>query len=187
MPRMETKEARTGVGCITSPDGGVTWTRIDGTPLELPATLDTVGPIVTCDSREGRIADSGSMAVSPGGVPHVVYSVRVQESAQAYLATPLEGGGWRHLRLNTFLPEDLRHHAMILQGGVVFAADGAPWVVSTVQKPGYGEETWGHPSTGLVVLRSGDGGRTFVGRRLTVPGGRAPAWLPSLEKPGGSG
>ncbi|MFO1447173.1 MAG: BNR-4 repeat-containing protein [Opitutaceae bacterium] len=185
MPDYEKKDAITGVGCIVSPDAGVTWTRLDGKSLALPATLDTQDAIITCNSREGRIADSGSMAVSPAGVPHLTYSVRVQENAEAYLATPLPGGGWRHLKLNSFLPEELRNHALILQGGVVFTADGQPVVVCTALRYRFDEEPWGHPTNRLVVFSSRDGGLTFSSRVLSTPQGLSPQWLPNLEKPTG--
>lgn len=182
MPDYEKKDAITSVGCITSPDAGRTWTHLNGKPLALPGTIDTLDAVFTGNSLEGRIADTGSMAVSPAGVPHLTYSVRVQENAEAYLATPLPGGGWRHLKLNPFLPEELRHHAMILQGGVVFTADGQPVVVCTASRYRFGEESWGHPSNRLVVFSSRDGGLTFSSRVLTAPQALAPQWLPNLEK-----
>ncbi len=178
-------KAVTAVGCITSLDGGKTWAKIDGTPLELPATIDTLDNIVTCRSTEGRIADNGSMAVSPAGVPHLTYDLRTQEAAETYLATPLPAGGWRHLQLNRFLPAALRDHAMIHHGGVVFNAAGQPIVVSTVQQHNYGEDFWAHPSMEIVQFTSHDDGRTFTGKLLTEPDPAEPHWLPNLEKPTG--
>lgn len=188
MPGYDNKntDAITRVGCITSPDAGRTWTRLDGTPLTLPATIDTLDAIVTCDSREGRIADTGSMAVSPEGTPFVTYSIRTQEAATAYLASPLpDGKGWRHLELNRFLPAELRNQAMVMQGGVVFNRAGQPIVICTVLDYAFGEESWGHPSNTLVQFNSTDGGRTFVAKRLTPADRKTPRWLPNLEKLGG--
>ena len=185
MPDYEKKDAITSVGCITSPDSGKTWNRIDGQRLALPATIDTLDAVVTCDSREGRIADSGSMAVSPTGVPHVIYSVKVQETAQAYLATPLAGGGWRHLHLNAFLPPALRNHAIILQGGVAFTTAGQPAIICTAMNHGFGEEHWGHPSTRLVRFSSADRGLSFIATPIAPADSGTPHWLPNLEKPTG--
>ena len=182
MPDYETKDAVTGVGCITSPDGGRTWTRLDGTPLPAPAMLDDIDTIITCDSREGRIADAGSMAVSPEGTPFITYSVKTRETGETYVATPLPGGGWRRLQLNQFLPDDLRNHAMILQGGVVFKGNAQPVVVATIMDLKPGEESWGHPSTDIVRFDSVDGGRSFTARPLVVPDVTMPRWLPNLEK-----
>jgi hypothetical protein len=189
MPGYDNKntDAITQVGCITSPDAGQTWTKLDGTALSLPATIDTLEAIVTCDSREGRIADAAAMAVSPTGVPHVAYSVRTQEAAEAYLATPLPDGGWRHLQLNRFLPTDLRNWAVQLlgQGGVIFTRAGQPLVVASVLKFKFGEEVWGHPSNTLVQFSSTDGGRTFSARALTPPDRAVARWLANLERPTG--
>ncbi len=185
MPSYETKEAVSGVGCITSPDVGRTWTKLDGTPLPLPASLDTLDAIVTCDSREGRITDAGSMAVSPDGVPFVTYSIKTQDTAETYLATPLPGGGWRHLQLNRYLPPELRNLALVLQGGVVFNGAGQPVVVATVMDSKFGEESWGHPSTDLVRFDSTDDGRSFRAQRVAAPEAARPRWMPSLEKPTG--
>lgn len=179
-------DAITRVGCITSPDAGQTWTRIDGTPLALPASIDTLDAIVTCDSREGRIADTGSMAVSPDGTPYVTYSIRTQEAATAYLASPLPGGKeWRHLELNRFLPAEMRNQSLIMQGGVVFNRAGQPIVICTALDYAFGEQFWGHPSNTLVQFKSTDGGRTFVAQRLTPADRATPRWLPNLEKAGG--
>lgn len=188
MPGYDNKvmDAITMVGCITSPDAGRTWTRLDGTPLGLPATIDTLEAIVTCDSREGRIADTGSMAVSPDGRPYVTYSIRTQEAAAAYLASPLpDGKGWRHLELNRFLPAALRNWALVLQGGVVFKPSGQPVVVCTALDYPFGAESWGHPTNTLVQFDSSDGGRTFAAKILTPLDRKTPRWLPNLEKAGG--
>lgn len=186
MPDYEKKDAITVVGCITSPDAGETWTKLDGTPLALPVTADAIDPLVTCNTREGRVADTGSMAVGPDGQPYVTYSVRTQESAAAYLASPLpDGRGWRHLELNRFLPADLRDRAMVMQGGVVFDRTGQPIVVCTALAYAFGEESWGHASSVIVQFNSADGGRTFAARRITPADGKAPRWLPNLEKPAG--
>ena len=189
MPGYDNKntDAITQVGCIMSPDAGQTWTKLNGSRLSLPATIDTLEPIVTCDSRQGRIVDAGAMAVSPGGVPHLAYSIRTQEAAEAYLATPLPGGGWRHLQLNRFLPSDLRNWAVHLtgQGGVTFTSAGRPLIVASVLKSNFGEEAWGHPSSTLVQFSSTDGGRTFTSRTLTPTDGVTARWLANLERPTG--
>lgn len=188
MPGYDNKimDAITQVGCITSPDAGRTWTKLDGTPLSLPATIDQLDSVVRCDSRESRIADTGSMAVSPAGVPYLTYSIRTQEAAEAYLASPLpEGRGWRHLQLNRFLPADMRNQSMIMQGGVVFNRAGQPVVVCTVVDHSFAEDYWGHPSHTLVQFNSTDGGRSFASKVLTVRDRKEARWLPNLEKPTG--
>jgi len=185
MPDYEKKEAVTAVGCITRRDGGETWTRLDGAPLMLPASADEVDPIVCGDSREGRIADTGSMALSPAGVPHLTYSVKTPQGAETFLAVARPDGGWRQIGLNQFLPMEFRDWAMVHQGGVAFAADGRLIVVGTLQNLRAGEEAWGHPGTEIARFTSRDGGGSFTAELLTPPDPKVPHWLPNLEKPTG--
>lgn len=185
MPDYEKKDAVTAVGCITSPDGGESWTRLDGTPLVLPASADEVDPLVVCDSRAGRIADSGSMALSPDGRPHFAYSIKTPQGAETFLAAGRADGGWRQVRLNDFLPDAFRGWAMVHQGGVVFMPDGRLLVVGTLQNLRPGEEAWGHPGTEIMQFTSRDGGVTFSATLLSEPDPRVPHWLPNVEKPSG--
>ena len=62
------------------PDEGRTWQRLDGTKLELPATGDTAEIIFRSESDHGRVVDSGAMALGPGDVPHIGYSVRLENT-----------------------------------------------------------------------------------------------------------
>ena len=185
MPDYEKKDAITAVSCITSPDEGVTWTKLDGSPLTLPAGVDELDNLVVCDSRDGRIADTGSMAVSPGGVPYVIYSIKTPAGAECHLASAQPDGGWRQVRLNSFLPETHRGWAMVHQGGAVFTTDGRLIVVSTLMDFKSGAEAWGHPSTEIVQLISKDNGRTFTASLLSPPDPQVPHWLPNVEKPTG--
>jgi hypothetical protein len=185
MPDYEKKDAVTAVGCITSPDGGETWRRLDGTPLVLPASADEVDPIVCGDSRTGRIADTGSMALSPAGVPHLTYSIKTPQGAETFLAVARHDGGWRQVCLNQFLPMEFRNWAMVHQGGVAFTADGRLLVVGTLQNLRAGEDAWGHPGTEIVQFTSRDGGAGFAAELLTTPDPKVPHWLPNLEKPTG--
>jgi len=175
----------TAVGCMMSPDEGATWTKIDGTPLALPATESTSDVIMRSQSSEGRVLESGAIALSPEGVPFVAYSVRMEHSAEGYLATPKKGGGWHHLYLNQFLPAEHRNGALIMSGGLTFKGNGQPVMVAPLLNLKDGGEYWGHPSTKLVQFDSEDGGKSFVSK--LVGGGEAdqPQWMPSLERPTG--
>jgi hypothetical protein len=185
MPDYEKKDAMTAVGCITSPDAGVTWTKLDGSSLPLPASVDELDNIVVCDSREGRIADNGSMAVSPDGAPWLVYSIKTPAGAECFLATPQPAGGWRQILLNDFLPATHRGWAMVHQGGVVFTPDGQLMVVSTIMDIKSSAEAWAHPSTEIVQLISRDGGIHFSSGLVSETDPQVPHWLPNLEKPTG--
>lgn len=185
MPDFEKKDAITAVSCITSPDAGSTWTKLDGEPLILPASADELDNIELCDSRDGRIADNGSMAVSPAGTPYFTYSIKTPTGAECFLASPQPDGGWRKILLNEFLPGTHRSWAMVHQGGVVFTPDGRLIVVSTIMDFKPGEEAWAHPSTEIMEFVSRDGGRTFNAGWLSTPDPQVPQWLPNLEKPTG--
>lgn len=175
----------TSVGCMMSQDAGISWTKLDGTPIALPGTNDTVDVIFHSKSDEGRVVDSGAMALSPDGVPFICYSVRLRNSAEGYLATPRPGGGWNHLHMNRFLPAGWRDAALVMAGGIVFNGKGQPIVVAPVMNLDDGGEFWGHPSTELVRFDSSDGGLTFSGRLLDEPDAEQPRWMPSLERPTG--
>jgi hypothetical protein len=175
----------TSVGCMTSPDEGATWARLDGTPIALPATAEATDIMVRNDSAEARIADAGAMALTPDGRPCIGYSVRMPDNAQGYLATARPGGGWRHVHLNRFLPAGWRDAALIFHGGVVFNAAGRLTIVCPAINHNDFYEAWGDPGTELVRLDSTDGGRTFRGCLLDAPDPNNPRWLPSLERPTG--
>ena len=61
----------TSVGFMMSPDEGETWTKYDGTPIELPAKEATVDLIMRSQSAEGRVLETGSIGLSPDGVPFI--------------------------------------------------------------------------------------------------------------------
>lgn len=185
LPDYEKKDAITAVSCITSPDSGETWTKLDGSPLTLPATVDDLDNLVVCDSRDGRVADTGSMAVSPEGTPYLTYSVKNAVTAECYLVALSPGGGRRQVLLNPYLPATHRGWAMVHQGGVVCTADGRLIVVSTLMDMKPGTELWAHPSTEIAQFISQDGGRTFTAGLLSSPDPQVPHWLPNLEKPTG--
>lgn len=175
----------TAVGFMMSPDEGRTWCKLNGTKLVLPATGDTVDIIFRSESAHGRVVESGAMALGPGDVPHIGYSVRLEHSSESYLATPQPGGGWHHLHLNPFLPHGWRNCAMIFSGGIVFNGEGQPIIVTPVVNLSDGQQFWGHKSTELVRLDSTDGGRTFTGQLVDEPDPSQPRWMPNLERPTG--
>lgn len=175
----------TAVGFMMSPDEGETWTKYDGTPLELPAREATIDLIMRNQSAEGRVLESGAIAISPDGVPFIGYNVRLKHSSQGYLATPSPEGGWQHLHLNRFLPKEQRDEALMMSGGIAFKGNGQPVIVSPLVDLDDGGQYWGHPTTKLVRFDSEDGGATFAGRLLggSTPG--QPQWMPNIERPTG--
>lgn len=172
----------TWVGAMRSPDEGRTWQKLDGTPIPLPATLDTADVVFRTRSADGRHAEAGATVLASDGRPFIAYSERLAHSAQGYLATPRSGGGWDHLHLNPFLPAELRSHALILSGGMALTKDGRLILLAPLLDLSDAGEYWGHPSTRIVRFESTDGGKTFSARLLGggIPG--EPQWMPSVER-----
>lgn len=185
MPSDEALAPLTTVGYLKSADDGITWTRSDGSPVALPATADTIDAIASGRAKESRILNAGSIGVAPDGRPFVPYSIRTQDTCQAYLASPIGGKKWRHLHLNPFLPEAFREWDLFMHGGVSFGASGQPVVAATVMNISVDGVDWGDESTELVRFRSTDGGKTFVGEAFDLPSARSPRWMPNLERPTG--
>ena len=185
MPDDESISPITTVGYLSSLDGGTTWTRSDGTAVDLPATPETFDTIAMGRAKEGRVLNAGSIGVDDNGRPFVPYSIRTQDSCQTYLASPQSGGKWRHLHMNPFLPEGYREWDLFMHGGVSFGSSRQPTVAATMMHISVDGIDWGEVTTELVRFRSQDGGETFVGEAFEVPSPSEPRWMPNLERPTG--
>lgn len=184
-PTSESEVPITTVVYLRSPDAGITWTLRNGTPVDIPATAETADVIASGRGNEGRVLNAGSIGVNPRGEPAVPYSVRVQDSSTAYLATPMTDGRWRHLALNPFLPPTWRDGDMFMHGGVSFGVSGDPTIAATVMHVPVDGIDWGHTTTELVLLSSSDGGKTFDGTVSSPADPEIPRWMPNLERPTG--
>ena len=185
LPDYDTKRSEGTVAYLVSPDGGETWQTSSGRAVTLPATADTVDVIAHGLEAHDRVLHAGSSAVGPDGLPYIPYDVRVQETCQSYLATPLGDGRWNHLNLNQFLPPAFREWGLYMHGGIAFGTTGQPTLVGTVMRPTRTEHEWGHPSTELVRFRSRDGGQTFIADIIDSPNPDSPRWMPNIERPTG--
>jgi hypothetical protein len=184
MPEGSMETALTTVGYLVSPDGGRTWMRSDGTSVDLPATEDSIEVIASASAREERTLNAGSIGVSPDGIPSIPYAMRLQESAQAYLAT-LRKGQWIHQHLNPFLPADFREWDLFMHGGLSYGASGQPLLVGTIMQVPLERHEWGEPTTEVVRFRSSDGGKSWSADVLGKPDPETPRWMPNLERPTG--
>jgi hypothetical protein len=174
------------LGYLRSPDAGVTWQRLDGSPVALAATADTVEILAHGGAATGRTLYAGALAVSPQGVPHLLHSIRETGVGRTYLATPhADRSGWLRRDLHEFLPAAWRDHDLVMVGAITFSASGRATIVATLAKLAPGESDWGHPSTEIVRLWSDDGTRTFRSEVLTPTDPKQPHWLPNLERPTG--
>ena len=185
MPDDESISPLTTVGDLSSPDGGITWTRSDGQSEKQPATAETFDTIASGRAKEGRVLNAGSIGVDPNGEPFVPYSIRTQDTSQTYLASPIGDAKWRHLHMNQFLPEGYRDWDLFMHGGVSFGSSGQPTVAATMMHIAVDGIDWGEVTTELVRFRSEDGGSTFVGEAFDKPSSNEPRWMPNLERPTG--
>lgn len=182
MPDDEATSPLTTVGYLSSPDGGITWIRSDGTAVDLPATPDTFDAIASGRAKEGRVLNAGSIGVDKRGRPFVPYSIRTQDTCQTYLASPIGGGKWRHLHMNPFLPDSYREWDLFMHGGISFGSSGQPTVAATMMHISVDGIDWGEVTTELVRFRSQDDGETFVGEVFETPSSTEPRWMPNLER-----
>ena len=185
LPEGDPNAPYTTVGYLFSEDGGETWMSSDRKTLALPATPESFDTIASGRAKEGRVLNAGSMAVGPDGLPYVPYSVRTQDTSQAYLAKPLGDGKWRHIHLNPFLPTELRDWDLFMHSGVSFGSTGQMTVAATVMQVAVDGIDWGEVSTEVVRFRSKDGGRSFVADMFGEADPNAPRWMPNLERPTG--
>ena len=175
----------TTAGYLASDDGGVTWRKADGEPVEVPATVETWDAFAEGKTVHGRVLNIGSMAVDPDGAPLLVYGSEVGRSAQSYLVQPNGEGGWDHLLLNTFLPPEFRDWDLFMHGGISVGANGQPVIVGTVMHLQPGMHAWGELTTEIVKFRSQDGGETFTADIIDLPDANSPRWMPNIERPTG--
>ncbi|MBC8874342.1 MAG: BNR-4 repeat-containing protein [Planctomycetes bacterium] len=71
------------IGYLKSPDSGKTWQRHDGSPVDLPATAETV--TVVEHLLKGGLC-CGSIGVDPTGTPHLAYGSKRQLPLEASIA-----------------------------------------------------------------------------------------------------
>lgn len=173
---------------MMSPDRGATWMTAAGAPLALPATAETVDVLATDGGANAVQLNSGSVAVSPSGVPHVIYTAKVQGQSRLYVGTPAPGLGWTRRDLTDALPQAVQGWEVNLGmgGGMAFSETGRATIVAVVLNPPAAEvgtaKEWGHPTTEVVRLWSDDGLKTFASEVLMPMDAQDPRWLVSIER-----
>ena len=174
------------IGYLKSPDSGKTWQRHDGTPVNLPATAETVS--VVAHLPEGGFG-CGSIGVDPTGTPHLVYGSRRQLPLEALIATPDASGKWKKRPLSGEVADMMPGSGWGAYAPcfLTFGADGRMYVVVTMVQPASltPQDTW-HSSTNEVAwLESEDGGLSFATQLLTKLDLDCPRRYASLERPTG--
>ncbi len=174
------------VGYMRSPDGGKTWQRPDGRPIELPAASDTLS-VIDQDRKGKSVYRCGAIAVDAKGVPHVLYSNASAKPSHAWIATPA-GGSWRRRALHDDIARALGDWSAAMPGGIAIAG-GRIFATLTavpnkaVGRPGY--SGWGDPRWEVIRLESNDGGKPFSVERVSKPDPGCAHWLPNIERPTG--
>jgi len=170
------------VGFLESDDYGRSWRRSDGSPIELPATAESIEVLESGGVDAGRILRAGAVAVDPEGTPHLVYSITENGRSHTILAALEEGGRWRRTNLSRYLPDQWREWDLLVSGGVSFGSGGTMFIAAQVQKPGGDTDTWGHRTNEVVALEPSDGGRSFSFRTVSEPDPETSHWLPNVER-----
>jgi hypothetical protein len=167
---------------MVSDDFGKTWRRSDGSPIDGPASAETIDVLESGGVDYNRVLRAGAMAVDPSGKPYVIYSVTEKGRSRAFVATPQGDGGWRRSDLTKHLPEDWKDWGLTTSGGLTFNRKGDMFAAATLQNAAQGEETWGHSANEVAQFTSTDHGKTFSFQLISEPDAKTSHWLPNIER-----
>ena len=125
--------------------------------------------------------------MAPDGRPFVLYAANNEKPADAWIAYPDGGSGWKQRSLRGFMPEAFVGGHLFTPGGIAFNEKGVLFVVLSATKPaavnaGTG---WGESETEVIGFVSADLGETFAATVLSKPDDQVPNWLPNMERPTG--
>jgi hypothetical protein len=168
------------LGYLRSRDAGATWEAADGTPVALPAT-----PRSPCFIEQGRSLDMriGDVVVDATGAPWLAgVHFKPVPTVRLY---HWEGGGWESVDLLPFLQEALAA-TFPVEGSMTFDREGTLYVLAATVEEGYAT-TFGDPSGEVALLASFDRGASFDVVPFPPAASGVPSWLPSIERPYGTG
>lgn len=192
------------VGYMRSADGGKTWTKADGTLIELPATTDTLDLIDSGErARDARDQPKPGIqhlgiAVNSKDRPYVVYVRHTPKPGVIEMVTPDGRGGWAHRPLR----EAVERHwpgMVAIDGRVSMTRDDVICLLLTLAPREHPNANWspgihGRPTfwlreepniQRLVWLESRDDGLTFTNRNVIPHRPDRGTLLPTLERPTG--
>ncbi len=174
------------VGYLRSNDQGQTWQRSDGTPVDLPATPETIDLVAGARTAEGPANfRPGNVAVDSDGVPWLIYCRMDRQPFETWIARAGGGAQWQNIPLLPFIQRRWPGRAVKTPGGIVFSEDRIMYITVTTVDSGAEVKPaqWGHPSAEIALLVSRDYGRTFAVFDVSDPDPSEPNWLPNLERP----
>ena len=175
------------IGYMKSDDLGETWTRWDGSKIEMPATAETIDIVESSPKGPGIGLRAGAIAMDGNDVPHIICCQMDTLPSKTWIAKPGANGAWTQTDLAPFLPKKYEGWGVATPGEVVFNDEGTMYVVATLIQPPDNADVsiWGHPSSEPILFTSNDGGKTFDFELLTTPDPEVPRWLPNMERPTG--
>lgn len=171
------------VAAMRSLDGGRSWQKADGTPVEIPARpedMDTL-EIYRGNSHEpmALVVSHGCIGVTSRGKPCVFYVSHLREPGEMILASPDDAGVWEKRFVSPSVTGFPDHRPKgDCRGRFVMTADDRMHIILTlypVDRPGWQN---GRPAeelkfvdsqVPLVKLTSSDFGVTWSSRRLESP------------------
>jgi hypothetical protein len=189
---------------MRSDDFGRTWTKADGTPIELPATTDTID-LIDEGTRDHDATDRPKpgirhcgLAVDSSNRPYVVYVRHTPDPGHIFLVTPDDAGGWGHRPLQEAIEQRWPGLAA-LECNVSMTRDDVMCLLLTLAPLKHPNANWspgiyGRPAFWLgdypnihrvVWLETRDGGRTFASRPIIDHDPDRGTLLPTMEQPTG--
>ena len=187
-PREAGAKALTTIAYMKSPDGGRTWTRSDGSRIELPATAETVDVLASGGGADGPPLNLGPLAISAAGTPHLFYTANGNGHSRLYLATPAAERDWTHREMTQLVPAPLRDWVVDfgMGGGLTFSESGRATLAVVVLNPTKEErgtlKEWAHPTAEVLRLWSDDDFATAKGELLGSVNAQEPHWLVNIER-----
>ena len=163
------------VGYLRSPDDGTTWTHSDGTPVELPGTIDTVE--IVDEYTDGHVYCHSVVCDLAG---HVFILATAAETEWISLYRLNHPGQWKRIDLLPPIRGMFPDYIMGVQGNLSFTDDGTLFVAMDVKKLG---GRWADVSTESILLHSSDLGETFSGLNVSQLNSEIPHFLTSVERP----
>ncbi|MBC8873783.1 MAG: BNR-4 repeat-containing protein [Planctomycetes bacterium] len=192
------------VGYMRSDDFGKTWTKADGTPIELPATTDTID-LIDEGTRSRDATDKPKPGIQHCGLvvasknrPCVFYVRHTPSPGRIFLKTPDGKGGWTERPLREAIEQ--RWPGLAAIGcNVSMTRDGVLCLILTLAPLAHPKANWspgiyGRPAfwlrdypniQRLVWLESRDGGQTFTSRDIIAHDADRGTLLPTQKRPTG--
>lgn len=170
------------VAYMQSSDFGKSWMKLDGTPVVVPAEVETMDVLAQGGEDYGVLLRAGGMSVDYFGIPHLVFSEQEGTSGRSFLVMPGKDLSWDFILLNDFLPSRYRSWMLTMPGGITFDDRNNMYITAQIKLMREGEKYWGHPTNEVVSLSSRDGGKTFEFKLLSSQNAEEAHWLPSIER-----